>query len=677
MFPTITPTPLGLNPLNPGLRGIAPISYQIGVPAQTGIVVDDFPQSTFSTLAFELADVERVEVFAGPQSTLSGRNAAGGLINFVTRAPSSTPDHRFGIEQTTDNQTRATAFMTGPLSTTLDYSLSTFYNKWDGPLINALRNNERIGGFDSYGGRLKLRWEPTDQLSTTLTGFYIYDTHKTMPIIGGQLLVAGDPKSTYDFDTLGRPLTQIYPGLNIRPANKVVYSPEDGITVNKDVGGTFRADYKGGGLGTFSSLTSYTHSSEPRTDVFIGAPRDNLFAPINDFDAHVDVNSKTFSQELRLTSPDDKPLTYLAGLVYMNTDLHFPYSRLQIFPVDWDRTFSTASYGAFIRGTYKFSSSDSLTVGTRYQYDRLGYYWKFTPLSPTDPNTTTTGSDRYGFLAGEISYKHDFNDNLNVYFTHARTETGRAIDMEDNTDAVRGPLTPLASSKVQSYEVGLKSQLFDHKLTLNADVFRTNYQHFQFTSVETGSLGSVPVIHLLSIGRVRSQGIELTTLLRATKDLHLGLNLAYINADILDYPGAGCFTRQTLATGCVNGIQNVDGVSLPFHSKLKFTATVDYSIPLSSFNVDLGGFYRYQSSQHSDVLNDPRTFMDGYGTVNVYAGLSGKDGGWNVQLFVNNLLNKLYYAELTDIDVFSAPSTVAYYDRSSFRYGGIRANYRF
>lgn len=164
VFPAITPTSVGQNPLNPGIRGIAPVSGQIGVPSQTGIVVDDFPQATFSTLSSELADVERIEVFAGPQSTLSGRNAASGLINFVTRSPSRVSDFRFGVEQTSDRQTRITAFLTGPLSSTVAYSLSGFYNKWDGNLVDPLLNNERLGGFDSKGVRGKLRWEPTSDL---------------------------------------------------------------------------------------------------------------------------------------------------------------------------------------------------------------------------------------------------------------------------------------------------------------------------------------------------------------------------------------------------------------------------------------------------------------------------------------------------------------------------------
>lgn len=508
----------------------------------------------------------------------------------------------------------------------------------------------------------------------TLTGYYITNRRTTAPIVSGQVLVTGNPNSFFFFDPQARPLTQIYPGIQIGPNNHSAFSPEIGTADNTDVGSTFRADYKVGALGTISSLTAYTHTSTPRRDIFFGAPRD---IGVTDNTASVDVNSKNFSQELRLTSPDNQPLTYVAGVIYMNTQLHFPYSRLSIFPVNWDRFFTTRSFGVFARGTYKITPNDSLTVGLRHQYDNLSYRWQFFQLAPTDPKTLTIGSDGYGFFAGEASYKHDFSHNINAYATYSQTETGRAFDMEDNADAAVGPLTPLASAKVQSFEVGVKSQLFDRKLTLNVDLFRTNYQHFQFDSISTGGLNSVPVIKLLSIGKVRSQGIELNTSLRPTSNLRFGLNLAYIDAEIIDYPGATCYTGQTAATGCVNGVQNLNGVSLPYHSKFKYTVTADYTIPLQSVDFNIGGFYRYQSSQHSDVANDPLTALKGYGVANVYVGLSSKNKSWDAQLFVNNLFDTRYYAQLTDVAAFSSPATTAFYDRGSFRYGGIRLNLKY
>ena len=176
-LPEISAQPQNQTPKAPGIRGISPVAFSIGVQSQTGLIVDDIPQSTFSTLAYNLQDLERLEVFAGPQSTLSGRNATGGIINFVTRTPSSTPEYDFSLEQTTDRQTKVTAFLTGPLTDNLTYSLSGIFDKWDGNLRNALKNDQYLEGYNTKGIRAKLRWEPTDRLTATLTGYYLY-THR-------------------------------------------------------------------------------------------------------------------------------------------------------------------------------------------------------------------------------------------------------------------------------------------------------------------------------------------------------------------------------------------------------------------------------------------------------------------------------------------------------------------
>src|SRR5262245_4364221 len=130
VFPSITTANNNQNQKPPGIRGIITFANATSVQAKTGIIVDDIAQPTFSTLATELSDVERVEVFPGPQATLSGRNAAGGIINLVTRGPSDTFGLDLHAEQTNDEQTRISGFVTGPISQTLAFSLSGVYNKW-------------------------------------------------------------------------------------------------------------------------------------------------------------------------------------------------------------------------------------------------------------------------------------------------------------------------------------------------------------------------------------------------------------------------------------------------------------------------------------------------------------------------------------------------------------------
>ncbi len=689
VFPSVTVSNgLFQNSKPPGIRGVSSFANAVSVQAQTGIIVDDIPQPTFSTLANELSDVERVEVFAGPQSTLSGRNAAAGIINIVTRGPSRAPAADFLVEQTTDRQTRVTAFGTGPIADTLAFSLSGVYNKWAGPLRDIALNDTHLGGFDTKGIRGKLLWAPTERFTATLTGYYLATDRVTPPLLGGGAYIDVNPGATHAFDaaTPKRTFNQLYPGVTAAPGNRDIYSLENGSAKTRDRGIVVRADYDLNALGTISSLTSYSRSEQPRTDVFIGAPRTDLVLNLTDFDATTDVATKYVSEELRLVSTGNQTFTYLLGTIYTDSDLSEPYKRLQVFPVNWDRTSRIKSFAAFARGTYDLTEANSVTAGLRYQNDRLGYTWQFNPIRPTDPNTYSHGDSSYGFLAGEASFKHKFSSDVNAYLTLSHSETGKAYDVEDNADASNPntPLKPLNSEKVNNVELGLKSQLFDRRLTLNFDVFKADYKDYQIQTGSTGCPTCVPVIRLLSIGQVRTQGIELASTFRANDSLHLGLSALYNDAQIRDYPNASCYTGQTAAQGCMPATSttlanqgNLRGLSLQAAPKYKVNASTDYRLPLdlSRFDASVGGVYSYQSSSRFDTYGDPLVVQGGFAVVNLYARLESKEGRYGVDLYVNNLFNKTFYDNIFHEALINARSVI--YDRNSFRYGGVRFTAKF
>jgi iron complex outermembrane recepter protein len=680
-FPTITTTTntSGASPRPPGIRGIAPFTVSVGVQSQTGVVVDDVPQATFSTLAFELADVERVEVFAGPQTTLSGRNASAGLINIVTRSPQFTPHYDFSLEQTTDHQTRATAFATGPLTDKLAFSLSVLFNDWAGPYRNALRGNERVGGFNTRGARGKLLWNATDDFKLTLTGYYLHTTGKTIPILGSGALISGPTNAGgFILDTKSRPLGTIYPGVQVGPDNRAVYSPYNGTAETIDQGGTVRGDLEVGSLGTLSSITSYTDSSQPRDDIFVGVPRDSLSLPLTDYNATADIQSKNFTQEIRLTSPGTGPFTYLLGAIYSKIKLHQIYYRTQLFPFVGDQNVDTTSGAIFGRATYDFTPNDSLTGGLRYQHDKLFYIWHVL----TAGTTVSTSSNSYGFWGGEVSYKHKFDERVNVYATYSQSETGNAYNLNDTTTASTGaPLPVIASTHVRSYEVGFKSELFDRVLTLNADLFYEKFKNFQ---VQNSIITPQSIrTDLFAIGRVVSKGVEFNAALHPSRDLNLTLTGAYIDAKITDYPNGPCYTAQSAAEGCVTvapGVKNqgnLAGRSLPFSPKFRFSAGADYTAHAGDIDVLFGAFYTYQSKMNTDLLGDPVSEQRGYGILNLNAGPVDPDGKWSLSFFVNNVLDKRNVAirartQFINPFVSSDPAVFGQYNRNSFRYAGVR-----
>jgi iron complex outermembrane receptor protein len=656
----------------PAIRGISSFALSIGVQTQTGVVLDDIPQPSFSTLANELTDIERVEVLPGPQSTLSGRNAAGGLINIVTHNPTKTFTGTFNAEQTNDRQTKIGGYVSGPLSNTVGFSLSGFYNQWKGNTRNLGENGKLLGGFNQRGIRAKLQWQPVENLTFLLTGFYTKGTFETTPLIGGSPYILATPTAGSVFASPGSTFATLYPGVKVGPGNREIYSTRHGEAANENKGASLRVDYDFS-LGTLSSISGYSKNTQPRSDAFTAFP---LFG----FDIVANTNTVVdyYSQEVRLASPQSNhTLDYLAGAIYTDTRNYEPYQRAILFPVNWDRTAYVRSFALYGRATWHFAENTSVTGGLRYQHDRQSYRWIFNDgVTPTSANSTG-----YDFVAGEASLQHDFAPNVKSYVTYSNAETGRAYDLENNNGAASSAgLQPIPSEKVQNIEAGFKTQWLDRRLTINISAFHANYQNYQVQSLQTGSANSVPVIRIFAVGRVRTQGVELSTSFVPVNALHLGFDATYLDAKITDYPGAQCYVGQSVADGCVNGVQNRRG-SLPGTSKFRAVATVDYTISLPSapFDATLGAYLRYQGPSAYDVFGSPLARQDGFATVNLTAGLKSHDSGWSAELFVNNLTNKHYYSSVTtdQFQPVGATAVSVTYARDSFRYFGGRVRFHF
>jgi len=686
VIPSITGTTPALYTAPP-IRGVTSFSYSIGVQAQTGIVVDDIPQHTFSSLSNELADIERVEVLAGPQSTLSGRNASAGLVNIVTRAPSTDAfSGDISLEKTSDNQQRWSAFITAPISSTTAFSLSAFSNEWDGPLYNIVENR-RMGGWDTQGARGKLHWQPTEALSATLTAYAMRSEIIWAGLFSTGPYISADPSARYNFDTLDRSMQEMYAGLVPAPYSTRIASQRISLSETKERGASLRMDYDMGDAGTLTSLSSYSRGDRPRTDNFLGVPIEGMNISAPDLSADVDYETTYKTQEFRLTSPTGQRFDYLLGAFWSDTHIWHPYRRLGIFPFNVVRTSDMETMALFARGTWNMSERDALTAGIRYQYDDMGWTMGVLPnqRDARTPDAYGEGTSTYDFFSGEVSWRHEIADEVNAYVTLASTQNGRAYDLEDTENGI-GPngLPALDSQKVRNIELGLKSQWWDRRLTINANLFQAKYDNYQVqtTVYSDDDIGAVPTVRLYAIGEVETKGVELTSRLRASERLDLNVNAAWIKAEIKDYPNPQCYIRQTEAQGCnlVTGLQgNLAGHRMPNTPEFRLSAAANYFVPLSRlpFDLELGAFYRWQSKAMFDLYGNPNLYQKGYGVLNLSAAVLDRNGRYSVSVFVNNALDKNFYSNISDDQFWNARAYYASYARDSFRYAGMNVRINF
>ena len=151
------------------MRGISTSANEaaIGLTSGVSIMIDGVPVPSDSTAANDLADIRRVEVLKGPQSTLGGRTASAGVINFVTQAPSRSFQGTVGATVTSDQEYRGNLFLTGPINDMLAYSLSLYGSQREYPIHNLLTGENSSA--KSQGARAKLLLSPDKTLDLTLT----------------------------------------------------------------------------------------------------------------------------------------------------------------------------------------------------------------------------------------------------------------------------------------------------------------------------------------------------------------------------------------------------------------------------------------------------------------------------------------------------------------------------
>ena len=635
----------------PAIRGISTFAYTIGVQAQTGIVLDDVPLPTFSTIATDLSDVSQIEVLPGPQSTLSGRNAAGGLINIRTQTPSDQFHGASTLEQTGDGQTRFTGYVSGPIiANTLDGSISGYVDDWRGNVREVELGDHYTDGYHNNGARAKLLWTPSDAWTVTLTGFYTHGSLPSLtPVLSGPY-ITGSP---YNVDS------------------NAIYTE---VETTETVGETLRIDHDLP-IGTLSSITSYSHSAIDGRGGGLG----NLFYAYNS-DA---TTSDYTTQEFRLVSSGSSRLTYLGGLIYSDSDISNFYNRPTFLTTVYDQSASIKSTALYGSATWNFTDTTSVTGGLRGQHDEQDYQWQYFAIPGAPPYSLnldhySAGSSDYNFVSGEASLQHAFASDVKGYLTLAHSETGRAYDLGDTADSAIGTLQPLASESVNGAEIGLKTQWFDRRLTLNVDGFFARYEHYQMEALSE-SLDAIPIERLLSVGSVDTKGLEIISSYQPNNELTTTLNLAYTDAVITSYQNASCYFEQSAAEGCTNGVQNLSGHDMPAASKVSLSGSINYTIPFNSlpFDLQLGAFGRYQTREHFDTYGSPDSNQNGFGIMNLTMGIHDHQQHYTVEGFVNNVLNTHYYSYLSQ-DPFSAtPLVVAQYGRDSFRYAGVRLKVQF
>jgi iron complex outermembrane receptor protein len=666
------------------MRGVSTNANEqaVGLTSGVSIMIDGVPIPSDSMAANELHDILRVEVLKGPQATLGGRTASAGVINLVTKKPSETLTGSLSTSFTNDNERKGTLYLSGPISDRLSYSISAYANQRQYPITN-LFNGEKSHS-DGQGIRAKLQFSPTRDIDITLSAR------------------AADSEShgatfTYQYLTPGATIfgipgflgqTGLFPGVDIGYGNSNYNSPVTAMgQTARDRDATLNIDYRIGDY-TLSSTTAYQKETlgylqdvPVVSQYFFNILTDGHAPPFYN-QARFDSVPTSVSQEFKIASPLNRPVSYVAGLFYSNVKVAQSQLRDWVAnPVDVSEQSVSKTTDLYGRATWTVTPATSVIAGLRVNYDQLSY----TKLErdANCPGCSSASSDNSSTWVGDIGLRYKPGAESMVYANYARGYKPRVFNLADSLHS-SDPLTPAAKEDINHFEVGAKASFWSRRLALNAALFNTTYNNFQVQTFENSQL-IAPLI-LSNAGKARTRGLELDASIAASRATKLNVAAAFIDARFLRYEGAPCYGGQTAAEGCVaasgSPVQNLSGARMPDAPRTKLTFGAEHRLTAedAAYEVTLNGQYAWRTAALMQANQNPHTLQPAFGLLNLGLTVASSDGKYSLSLFVNNATNRFYLVNAEDF--FSgiygpANAVVGQPARDSRRYAGFRLNYNF
>jgi outer membrane receptor protein involved in Fe transport len=609
--------------VSPNLQGAQMLSIRGittgGFTAPTvGIILDDVPLgiNNSGTPDIDPGDLARIEVLRGPQGTLYGASAMGGLIKYVTADPSPTAFSARVQAGASDVENgdkvgydfRATANL--PLSDTAAVRVSGFARQDPGYIDNVLTGQNGINKATTSGARVAALWRPSDELTIKLSGLYQRTT--------------GDGYSDVDLVPGLGSLQQNYErGAGVYGRTLQAYS----LSVKYQVGnfsvtsltGFNRNQYLDGGD------VSYLNNTNPAV-IAIGTP-----ATIQ----HTAIGAREFTQEVRLSSVIAEKFEWMLGGFYSHEYNKFaqtvePENALTgqiLTPLLWHGDFpgEFEERAGFANLTYHVSDQFDIQVGGRESFGvgSTVTYYAIGPLfggSATVPYVNQDGGASSNAFTYQVTPRYKISPDLMVYF---RAASGYRPGGSQVIQAVPDVPPVVSPDKTRNYELGAKGDFLDHTFSVDASIYYIDWQNIQVFLNSPLGLG-----YQGNAGGAKSQGVELSVQSRPVTGLTLSAWIDYDDAVITKVPPGGT-------------VYEYPGDRLPNSARWSGNVSAQQTFPLSG---SLNGFVGAAVSYVGDRLGvftgspnnpAPRQRFPSYTKTDLRTGLTLDT--WTATLYVNNL----------------------------------------
>lgn len=632
------------------IRGVSQNDFAGHIEPANAYYIDEVYQPSNATSVQRLFDVERVEILKGPQGTLFGRNATGGLLHVITRQPSQTLDGFAELTVGSFDQLGFEGAVGGPLSDTVSARAAVLYNRNDGYFKNAIGPD--YANDDTVAGRVQVKIEPSDQLDISLFA----DFYKIRPINTGASMITG---AAPDADGLGVRLPPGSPtGFGYVDADGDPYTGAldyQGQLERRTWSTGAKLQYQFDRL-TFASITSY-QKLESTYD------SDNDFSPypIGIFQQNADASH--FTQELRVIQ-DQGGFRWTAGLYYLNIEGdYFQGFNLPAFASYPRANYSvdTSSVSAFAQSEYDISDSLSLTTGVRVTRDEKKYNYTevctgalcpaFIQPGTLAANGTTRDKHAESGTSGRVQLDWSVTDDLLLY---SSVSLGYKAFNYNAGFVGQAPLSQFRfkGESLLAYEIGEKFQFMNNRARLNGAVFYYDYDDYQafdqrgfnFTLFNTTA---------------SMYGADAELSLSAGDGYLFAVGGAYLRTKVDDVPiGTRYVSREAPQS--------------PRYTA-NISASKDTHLSFGGLNVNVTA--SYSDDFYAQLTNAPVTNIPASWLVNARLTLSLMDDRLSIAVFANNLFDEV--RETFAFDVSGAPLGGTYTTYGEPRWYGVQTRIQF
>ncbi|MEN2784832.1 TonB-dependent receptor [Sphingomonas qilianensis] len=680
-----------------------------GIEQGVGFYVDGVYIGRIGASTFDFVDVAQVEVLRGPQGTLYGKNTTAGAINITTRPPSFTPEARVELSGGNYHFVQGKASVSGPLTDKLALRLSTSATTRRGTVYD-VTSDERLHRQSNLGIRGQALWQPTDTLDLTLSG----DFNVQNPLCCVQYYARTGATQ--------RPIARQYAALaaafgyappSTDPFDRVI-DLDASINSRQEIGGAALVANWDLGPATLTSVSAWRYWDwQPQND------RDFIGLPITTVSQNPS-QQKQVSQEVRLASKGRNTLDYTVGAFFFHQTIDTQGSQVQgpaasrflLSGADASNpnvlngltstntiSFDNSSFAVF--GKLNWALTDRLHVqpGVRVNYDKKsGFYESIVSIRNSQYDFVATADNVAALLAArpvgaarttfqnqintlapqryspefsdwnmscDFTVSYDLTADVHGYATYAKSFKSGGINLSGlplnaTSTGVDLATQTVKPEKVDHFEIGLKTQFFDRRVTVNAAAFWTEIGDYQAT-VNNNAINVIRG-YLANADKVRSRGFEFDSSFRPSRRFSVYLSGAYTDATYRKFTNAPCPPELSGGSATAPGgvtdpvgtaggrspsFCDISGQRLPGISKWSFSYGAEYNLSVGGAGgqVYLGYDGNYRSRFSSNPSPSAYTWIDGYSLSNVRAGY--RKDSLNVFGWVRNAFDRQYFELLS------------------------------